>query len=272
MSSENDIRVRRRSGYTSVPNSVMADTRLSIEARGLIALLMTFKEGWVFRVSHIQKQCGVGREKYYRMINELKSAGYISITKTKGKSGKFEGADWEIFDHPEDQPCAGNPTSVEPYYGKPDHIRETNSVRETKDKNPHTPKGDELFSSAEMGEGEKIIASAEKHIAESFEEWWGDIWPAHPRKAGKADCLKLYRKICLGKYEKAEHISPLELNRATRAYIASVNDRQYLKAPLPWLRKPGFEPFLENDVPIEAQEQQNRYRRIAAGGGVDRGA
>lgn len=260
MTEETKNTVRRRSGYTSVPNAAMSDTRLSIGSRGLLALLMTFSEGWVFRVSHIQKQCDVGREKYYKMINELKDAGYLAITKTKGPSGKFDGADWEIID----EPCAENPTSVKPESGKPDHIRENNSVRENNNKNPHTPKGDDLFGD-DLPQSEEDQASAyEQMIDEGFNEWWGTIWPSHPRKAGKVDCAKLYRKICIGKFDKADQITPQQLNRATKAYIASVEDRQYLKAPLPWLRKPGFEPFLGTDPEPPLDPQRQRYREIAA--------
>lgn len=77
-----------------------------------------------------------------------------------------------------------------------------------------------------------------------FDEWWGTIWPKHHRKAGKADCRDLYRKIVTGKYRKADQIAARTLNDATRRYIASVRDPQYIKAPLPWLRGCNWEPFV----------------------------
>lgn len=231
--------VKRRSGYTSVPNAVMADTRLSIEARGLLALLMTFKDGWVFRSSHLMKQCGVGRDKYYRMVGELKSLAYVIVVQNKTADGQFLNSHWEI----NDSPCPEKPDTGEPESGKPAHLRETNSVRETKGKNPPNPQGDDvLFPELEQ---QTPPDRTEDLINEGFDEFWKDIWPAHSRKNQKADCLKVYSKACKGEHKKADAISPAALNKAARRYIASVTDLQFLKGPLPWLNAPGWEAFMD---------------------------
>lgn len=109
-------------------------------------------------------------------------------------------------------------------------------------KQPPNPQGDDLFS--ENAEQEKLDAQAD-WIETGFKQFWDDIWPSHLRKAGKADCLKVYTQACTGQHAKADQISPQLLNAATRRYIASVSDRQYLKGPLPWLRAPGWEPFMD---------------------------
>ncbi len=111
---------------------------------------------------------------------------------------------------------------------------------------PHTPKGDLLlFSELEEPVPEVDRSIAEKEQIESgFKEFWEEIWPSHFRKTGKADCLKVYTSAVLGKHKKAEQISVEALNNATRAFIASQRDLEYLSGPLPWLRKPGWEPFI----------------------------
>lgn len=88
-------------------------------------------------------------------------------------------------------------------------------------------------------------------IGEGFRVFWEEIWPSHQRKTGRKDCEKVYRQACEGKHPKAAKILPDELNAATRRYIASVSDRQYLKGPLPWLRQPGWEPFMAETVPAD---------------------
>ena len=87
-------------------------------------------------------------------------------------------------------------------------------------------------------------------IAEGFRELWDEIWPKHPRKTGKKDCEKVYRQACTGKHPKSEKIDPDTLNAAAKRYLASVDDHQFLKGLLPWLRLPGWEPFL-SDEPAE---------------------
>lgn len=126
---------------------------------------------------------------------------------------------------------------------------------------PNTPKGAvSLFPDLPDQDATDPELAA---IELGFKEWWSEIWPSHPRKAGRAACHDLYRKTCLGKFKKAEKISPTTLNRATRAYIASVKDMQYLKAPKAWLNVPGWEPFLETDPEAELTDAQKRYRAAA---------
>lgn len=124
---------------------------------------------------------------------------------------------------------------------------------------PQTPKGaDDLFLSKKM---EPNIKQEIKDIEEGFQEFWKTIWPSHPRKKAKYDCEQLYKKTCLGQYKKAEKISPKQLNDAAKAFVDSVKDRQFLPAPLPWLREPGWEPF----VGAEATRKPSKYARMVAG-------
>lgn len=82
-------------------------------------------------------------------------------------------------------------------------------------------------------------------IADGFNEFFDDIWPKHQRKGQRADCLKVYSQAVLGKHPKSDAIAPAAINNATRRYVASVTDKQFLKGTLPWLRQPGWEAFLD---------------------------
>ncbi|TNE62193.1 MAG: hypothetical protein EP341_00330 [Sphingomonadales bacterium] len=104
---------------------------------------------------------------------------------------------------------------------------------------PLPPEGDDLFSANEEQETQR------DSIEEGFNEFWDKIWPSHKRKMAKKDCHDVYRAACTGKHRKADKIDPATLNRAARSYIASLNgDLTYLKGTLPWLRQPGWEPFI----------------------------
>jgi DNA-binding transcriptional ArsR family regulator len=98
--------------------------------------------------------------------------------------------------------------------------------------------------------------SQEDPVESGFEAFWKEIWPSHFRKAGKVDCRKLYRKACEGKHPKAEGaLTPDQLNAAARRYIASVEDRQFLKAPKAWLNGALWEPWL--DAPDRQHVRRN---------------
>jgi hypothetical protein len=112
-----------------------------------------------------------------------------------------------------------------------------------KPSNTRDAREDDLFSADDQTESQ---ADGPDQIEEGFKEFWAEIWPSHKRKAGKSDCEKVYRSACVGQHKKADQIDPPELNRCARAYITSVRDLEYLKAPLAWLRQPGWEPFMRS--------------------------
>ena len=131
---------------------------------------------------------------------------------------------------------------------------------------PISPEGNDLFS--ENPEPCKNTQTVDP-IETGFNEFWETIWPKHQRKTGEADCKKVYRQACVGKHPKAKKIAPADLNAATKRYIASVTDRQFLKGPLPWLRLPGWEAFIGADAPDTDKPlsyAQKVLRARAAGG------
>lgn len=136
---------------------------------------------------------------------------------------------------------------------------------------PHEPPKERenapnLFSASEI---EPVEASKPDQIEAGFQEFWAEIWPTHKRKAGKIDCQKIYRAACEGKHPKAAKVSPSALNRAARAYIASLRgDMTYLKGPKPWLNQPGWEPYLEAVSVPSLDQLTPRQRNLLQAGQV----
>lgn len=89
-------------------------------------------------------------------------------------------------------------------------------------------------------------------IEEGFKRFWEE-WPVHKRKAGKADCAKVFRSACEGRHQKFDGtVTPDALCTAAQAYVGSLRgDMTFLKGPLPWLRQPGFEPFLGQEARLD---------------------
>lgn len=116
----------RRKAFVGIPNDAMRDTRLSIEARGMLALLMTFSENWIFRASHIQRLCGVGKDKYQRIIRELKEVGYLTIIREHDEGGRFIGDLWSIENEPD---SLNNHEPGNPAAGKQGPLRKTKLER-----------------------------------------------------------------------------------------------------------------------------------------------
>lgn len=97
---------RRQRPYAAIPNAAMRDESLSIDARGMLALLMTYADEWVFQRTHLMQVAKVGRDKFQKIMRELKEAGYVRRVPTRDDDGKVSGSAWVIADEP-DQPVEG---------------------------------------------------------------------------------------------------------------------------------------------------------------------
>ncbi|OED34092.1 hypothetical protein AB832_08295 [Flavobacteriaceae bacterium (ex Bugula neritina AB1)] len=63
--------------YAQIPNSALQNRNLSIEAIGLLAYMASYPSSYKFTKSEIQKDRRIGREKLLRILEELKSEGYL---------------------------------------------------------------------------------------------------------------------------------------------------------------------------------------------------
>src|SRR5690349_11403413 len=78
------IRPHCTSRYVVLPNSLLTDCRLTIETRGMLALLLSKPRNWQLRPRPLMKELsregeiGVGRTRLQRMLDEAMAAGYIA--------------------------------------------------------------------------------------------------------------------------------------------------------------------------------------------------
>ena len=75
--SESSVRSGRKKGYVVLFREVAQDDRLSLEARGLFALIVSLPDDWEYTVSGLAVKAGCGREKVRRLLKELQTVGYL---------------------------------------------------------------------------------------------------------------------------------------------------------------------------------------------------
>lgn len=122
---ENKIKSGRKKGFVVLFRSAAQDERLSLEARGLFALMVSLPENWSYTVAGLAKKAGCGREKARRLLQELQTVGYLVREQSHDNGGKFSGAVYVLQDEaplPEnpsngetkDQPLPEKPSTAEP--------------------------------------------------------------------------------------------------------------------------------------------------------------
>lgn len=87
------VRTKKQpSNYTTINNTILNDRRLSWQAKGLAAYLLSKPDNWEIRVSFLKGEATNGREAVERILRELESFGYLERNRRRTKQGKFE---WE---------------------------------------------------------------------------------------------------------------------------------------------------------------------------------
>ena len=85
--SESQIKSGRKKGFVVLFRSAAQDNRLSLEARGLFALMISLPENWEYSVTGLAKKAGCGREKARRLLRELQTVGYLAREQSHDAGG-----------------------------------------------------------------------------------------------------------------------------------------------------------------------------------------
>lgn len=115
------IRRKVEHGFTSLPRAAFEDTRLSYEARGMLAYILVKPDDWTVRVTDLARQAGpkgCGRDRVYRMLDELKAAGYMTFSQGRDATGKLAAGEYVVTDTPAD--VSEKPDTKKPDTAQPD--------------------------------------------------------------------------------------------------------------------------------------------------------
>lgn len=130
--------------FTRVPNSAVNDPDLDLKSRGLLLLMLSLPDNWVFRERNLAEKAGVGREQIRTAMRTLMDAGYVR-RRHEAQDGKPPLIVTEVYDTPQSVPqVVESPKVGKPEVGKPD-LRETlpisnNELEVTKNSNNERPR------------------------------------------------------------------------------------------------------------------------------------
>lgn len=101
------IRVRPREQFVMIRNAAMRDKQLSLKAKGLLGVMLTYPDDWTFYMEHLEKQSRDGRDATRSAMKELIAAGYVIRRVARDENGRVNGwvhlvADYRQTDHGDD--------------------------------------------------------------------------------------------------------------------------------------------------------------------------
>jgi hypothetical protein len=212
--------------FTQIPNDWVRDDRLTLEARGLLAQIMSHRPGWNLSIKSLATRNSIGRDKVKRILDELLKYGYLdrSETQSHDDKGHLAGYDYTTKD----------PRGVtqEPYKAEPYKVEPYEADRPPKKTIPIEEHSDRTTFDKKDSDFELLFA-----------EWW----KVYPNKKGKGAAKTAYRKAL----KKLSHEQLL----AFAASYASDPNRvdKYTPYPQKWLNQERWDD--EPDVVLSSSER-----------------
>ena len=118
-------RVHKTKDFTVMANTHLRDKELSLRAKGLLSVMLMLPDDWKYSVSGLTSLIKEGKSTVTSTLKELEKAGYVKVSSSHNKHGKFEYV-YDVFETPNMSTCddsakpqvesrAGKPCTVEPY-------------------------------------------------------------------------------------------------------------------------------------------------------------
>lgn len=94
------VRVIKSKDYTTVCNRIFKDKRITLKAKGLLAMLLSFSDSWKLSIKGLVAILKEGETSVRNTMNELIKFGYVERERVKNKKGVIIGVDYTVFESP----------------------------------------------------------------------------------------------------------------------------------------------------------------------------
>lgn len=191
---ENTFKSGRKKGFIVLYRDAAQDDRLTLEARGLFALMISLPDNWEYTVSGLAVKAGCGKDKIRRLLKELQTVGYLVREQGHDAGGKFASNVYVLQD---ESPLSGNTVNGENRQReKPLTDSATQKNKEEKNKNlkepPKVPQGAADSEKPKRSRKPKSVPTWQPEKFEGF-------WRAYPRDEDRAKAVDQWDKLPLDK-------------------------------------------------------------------------
>lgn len=94
---------RPEAHFTIMANEILRHPQLSLRARGLLALLLSYPDNWRTSSEALARVCPDGRDSIRKALSDLEAAGFIIRRKYQDEAGRWQ-SETIVFDTPQKSP------------------------------------------------------------------------------------------------------------------------------------------------------------------------
>lgn len=258
---ESIITVKRRQGFTVLPNSTLRDNRLSLKTRAILAIMVSMPEDWDYTVSGLAVVCGAGKDTVRSALRELETHGYLKRTQRHSETGHFSRNEYIVTDTPADEadaPLSGFPSTVKPSTAEP-------STAEPLTENPTQQNKDCTNTPYSPPQGDQ--PPPVQKCAKCVPDWtlFERFWAAYPKKRSKERARRAWKK--LNPDIELCRTMAAALERDKRSHDWLKENGEFIPYPASWLTGRRWEDAY--DVEAQQRPQQPEPARPLRGEGVE---
>ena len=201
--------------FSTVPNALIQNFIVSLEARGLLVYLLSLPTDWKLNIKDLSKKNNLGENKIRKLVNELIECKYIIRVQDRVKNGTFKSFDYFIYDTPQTQQI--RPVDDLPQVDIPQVDIPLVDIRDTYKENNIQKK---------------------QYTKETYTDAFEEFWKVCKRKQGKDRTYKKYQEI-IKTIDSATLVKKMkEYNEEKEECKTEI---QYYKNPYTWLHQKGWE-------------------------------
>jgi len=92
------FRNKRTAPFTMLANAMLRNPELSLKAKGLLAVMLSFPDDWQYHMRHIEGLSSDGRDGHRAALIELEQIGYVRRRQTRDERGRVAHAVYTVSD------------------------------------------------------------------------------------------------------------------------------------------------------------------------------
>lgn len=267
MEEQNNILRKPSFRFSSIPNGIILDEKLSAKAKGILVYFLCRPDGWKFYASEIVRHFADGKDSIRSGINELCEKGYLKVFRTRNEQGYFTGWVYDILlDEDGEKPENGKPENGKPDFG--DAATNNTDYKSNTDINKTDCKKEEKYIKKKSSEDlpmeglEEVVSNNSKPSKSSqkkeLEKQAMEIYELYPRKAQRPSAIKAILRAL--KVEGYTNLYTKTQNYA-KAVKESLKEVSYIPYPATWFNNEEY----NDDWSGLKEPQRPNYRN-----GIDR--
>jgi hypothetical protein len=87
-----------RKNFTMLANAMLRNPGMSLKAKGLLGVMLSFPDDWKYYLTHIETQSSDGKDSHRAALKELMDFGYVIRRPLRTEKGRLAGYEYEVSD------------------------------------------------------------------------------------------------------------------------------------------------------------------------------